>query len=503
MSAKKAPQSNIKERPPVIAVMGHIDHGKSSLLDYIRQSKVVDSEAGGITQHISAYEVEHEHNGATKKITFLDTPGHEAFQKMRQRGGQAADIAILVVSAEDGVKPQTLEALAAIKSSNTPYIVAINKIDTPKADVEKTKGNLLENEIYLEGLGGDVPFVPISAKTGEGIPDLLDMMLLVAELQELTADAAKPAEGIVIESHRDPKKGVSATLIIRNGTMKSGNFVVAGGAFAPLRIIEDFTGKKLKEATVSSPVTVIGFNDVPEVGSDFCMVGTKKEAEAAACAPDVAGANGAAVIGNEKDAHIIIPIIIKSDVQGSIEAIEHELHKLENERIALKIVTSGVGAVSEGDVKTASSSDHAVIVGFHVGVDAAARDLAERLNVSIGTFDIIYELAEWLDEAIKKRTPKMMVSERTGLSKVKRIFSQTKDKQVLGGKVTEGAIALKSTVAILRRGEKIGEGIVTSLQQSKAVAERVEEDNEFGAQVESKTEIVGGDELESFILVEK
>jgi translation initiation factor IF-2 len=260
--------------------MGHIDHGKSTLLDYIRNTKVADSEAGGITQHLSAYEVEHTlATGKTKKITFLDTPGHEAFQHLRSRGSKAADIAILVVSAEDGVKPQTLEALAAIQEAAIPYIVAITKIDKPNANIERVKNSLLENGIYLEGLGGNIAYVPISSKSGDGIPALLDLLLLAAELEELTGDATKTAEGIIIESHRDPKKGISATLIIKNGTLKSGTFVIAGRAMAPLRLIQDFKGKQIKEATFSSPVTVVGWNDIPPVGEIFVCIASKKEAE--------------------------------------------------------------------------------------------------------------------------------------------------------------------------------------------------------------------------------
>ncbi|HJL55587.1 MAG TPA: GTP-binding protein, partial [Candidatus Paceibacterota bacterium] len=259
-------------RPPVIVVMGHIDHGKSALLDYIRKTNIVESEHGGITQHLSAYEVTHKE----RKITFLDTPGHEAFKKMRFRGAEVADIAVLVVSAEEGVKAQTLEALKSIRENKIPFIVAINKIDKPSADVEKTKQNILENEIYLEGLGGNVPFTPISAKTGEGIPELLDMMLLVADLEELSGNSEGQASGIVIESHLDQKKGISTTLIIKDGILKIGSFIVAGDALSPVRIMEDFHGEQIKEAVFSSPVKVVGFSKIPVVGSSFETFKSKK-----------------------------------------------------------------------------------------------------------------------------------------------------------------------------------------------------------------------------------
>lgn len=484
----------------MVAVMGHIDHGKSTLLDFIRKSKIVESEAGGITQHLSAYEVTHTaEDGSEKAITFLDTPGHAAFQKMRQRGSAVADIAILVVSAEDGVKPQTLEALTAITETSTPFIVAINKIDKPGADVERTKGTLLEHGIYLEGLGGDVPYVPVSAKDGTGVPELLDMLLLVAEMQELTADPAHSASGVVIEAHRDPKKGVAATLLIKNGTLTHGDFVVAGGTWAPVRIMENFLAEKIERAGPARPVAVIGFSDVPEVGSSFVVVGSKKEAEA--LAKESARVFERTVIGSDA-ALTVIPLIIKADAQGSLDAIEHELGKLKNERAALAIVGRGVGTISEGDVKSASVSDNALIVGFHTSVDTAARELADRLEITVGTFDIIYDLAEWLDAEIKRRTPKVKEQQRTGLAKVLKVFSVVKHKQIIGGTVSEGKLALKSKVNVLRRGERVAEGVVTSLQQGKSAAQRIEEGSEFGAQVESKVTIAEGDELEAFVVVE-
>ena len=272
-------------RQPVVAVMGHIDHGKSKLLDYIRKTNVVERELGGITQHISSYEVEHiGEDGKVRKITFLDTPGHEAFAGMRLRGVQAADIAILIVSAEDGVKTQTIEALKSIENANLPYIVAINKIDLPGADIERTKSSLVENEIYLEGMGGSVPYATISAKTGEGVKELLDLLLLATDLEELTGDPSKNAEGVVVESHVEPRKGISATLVIKDGTLKSGQSVVVGECIAPVRIMEDFQGKRIKEAKSGTPARVIGFSDVQSAGSTFAAFRPTIEAEAAVLA---------------------------------------------------------------------------------------------------------------------------------------------------------------------------------------------------------------------------
>jgi len=278
--SKQPQEKNIIERPPIIVVMGHIDHGKSTLLDYIRKTNVVEGESGGITQHISAYEVHHkDKNGSDHRITFLDTPGHEAFSAMRARGAVLADIAILIVSAEDGIKAQTMEAYNEIKNSKTPFIVAINKIDKPNANPEKVKNELLEKEIYLEGYGGDIPYVEISAKTGQGIPEILDMMLLIAELEELKADTSVNGQGIVIESNVDPKKGISATLVITDGTLKKGMCISAGESISPVRLIENFLGESVPEATFSSPVRITGFNSVPKVGSKFVACASKKEAE--------------------------------------------------------------------------------------------------------------------------------------------------------------------------------------------------------------------------------
>jgi len=281
MAKKKAKvEPNVIKRPPVVVIMGHIDHGKSTLLDYIRNSNVVEGEAGGITQHLSAYVVEHKtKEGESGKITFLDTPGHAAFQQMRLRGADVADVAILIVSAEDGVKPQTLEALESIKAADIPYIVAINKIDKPGADVPKTQASLVENQIYIEGMGGDIPWAPISAKSGDGVDDLLDLVVLAADLAELKGDTNVPATGTVIEGYLDDKRGTTATLIINNGTLKSGQCVVSGNTYAPVRIMEDFNGNSIKEASLSEPVGIVGFSEVPEVGSDFVTVENKKAAE--------------------------------------------------------------------------------------------------------------------------------------------------------------------------------------------------------------------------------
>jgi translation initiation factor IF-2 len=489
--------------------MGHIDHGKSSLLDYIRKSNIVSGEAGGITQHLSAYEVTHKTKEAfaANKITFLDTPGHEAFSKMRARGAGVADIAILVVSAEDGVREQTKEAFRAIKTANIPFIVAINKIDKPNANIERTKQNLVENEIYLEGLGGDVPFVPISAKVGTGVPELLDMMVLVAEMANLTGDTSLPAQGIIVESRVDTKRGNTATLIITNGTLKKGSFIVAEESIAPVRAIENFLGEVVPEASFSSPIQITGFDILPAVGATFQSYDTKKEAEQAqaelrelrAKNPVV---NIARTIPLANDA-LIVPVILKSDVAGTLEAVEKELNKIERERIAIKIISKGVGAIGENDAKNASGSTGAIILGFHTKVERGAQDIAERFNVTIKTFDIIYELSQWINEELDRRTPKFMSEKVEGQLKVLKTFSTTKHKQVIGGKVTSGLIEVGAQVKIMRRETAIGKGKITELQQQKLPSKKVDEGNECGMMVEADIEIVPGDVLEAYIMSEK
>jgi len=494
-------------RPPVVTIMGHIDHGKSTLLDYIRKSNVVKTESGGITQHLLAYEVNHTTpEGREQKITFLDTPGHEAFAAMRSRGARAADIAVLVVSAEDGVKQQTLEALQCIKDAGIPFVVAINKIDKPGADVERTKQDLAQNTVYLEGYGGDIPFMPISAKTGEGVSELLDIILLVAELAELVGDPSAAGSGVVIESHVDPKRGMCATLIITDGVLKRDTFVVAGESIAPVRIMEDFLGTSIREARFSSPVRVVGFNILPPAGSPFTSYAAKKEAEArmGAMEETTKTTNGRGAVHESADATAaIIPLIIKADAQGSVEAIVHEIEKRTFDRVVIKILATGVGAIAENDVRTGGGNTQTIIIGFHVKVERSAAELAEREKITIETFTVIYTLLEWLEKKVTERIPKTKVEERRGLLKVLKTFSAAKDKQVIGGQVLEGTIARGEEVKILRRDAEIGRGAVLDLQQQKARVASVSEGNQCGLQVQSKVTIAPGDQLESFALVEK
>lgn len=493
-----------KVRPPVVVVMGHVDHGKSTLLDYIRKSNIVEQESGGITQHISAYEVTtKDEEGQDRLITFLDTPGHEAFSKMRNRGAQAADIAILVVSAEDSVKAQTIEAYNTIIENKVPYIVAINKIDRPNANVEKTKMDLVEKDIYLEGMGGDIPFVPISAKNGTGIDELLSMIILVADMQEFKGNPTLNASGVVIEAKRDPKRGISATCIIKNGTLKSGMFIACGDALVGTRIFENFLGKPIKEATFSSPIRLVGFESMPEVGSEFESFDTKKEAEKYICEwkGECDSDNGS---DNTTDSDTkVIPIIIKTDVMGTIEAIEKEIEKLNSEEISFKIIGKGVGAINESDLKMGSINKDSVIVGFNTKIDKSAQDLNESLKVRIETFDIIYKLVDWLKDLVEERRPKQETVEVIGSLKVLKTFSSTRGKQVIGGKVTSGKIAQGSKIRVMRRDFEIGTGRIIELQINKIKSKEVLEGSDCGLQVETKTEISSGDVLEAFQVVIK
>ncbi len=485
---------HIVKRPPVVVIMGHIDHGKSTLLDYIRKTNIVDKEAGGITQHLSAYVVEHETaEGAKERITFLDTPGHAAFQQMRLRGADVADIAVLVVSAEDGVKPQTLEALASIKAAGIPYIVAINKIDKPGADIPRTQASLIENEIYIEGMGGDIPWVAISAKAGTGVSELLDLIILSADLAELKGDTEAPAEGVVIEGKMDMRRGATATIIVKNGTLKSGSFVVVDDVYAPVRIMEDFSGRPIKQAGLSEPVGIVGFTDVPKVGEDFIVVSSKKEAEVEIAKKK----HSPGKTSFEQTSLPIVPILIKADVLGTLDAIAHELDAFTSDRITVRVIEKSVGDITHNDVQAVSATPNAIIVGFNVKIERAAQELADRLGVEIHTFNIIYELSEWLHEALKSRTPKLEEEVKTGTAKILRVFSVQKNTHVLGGRVEEGTLKIKQPVKIIRRDIELGRGTLVNIQQSKTDVDSISE-GEFGMQIQTKIDVAPGDRIEAY-----
>ncbi|MCR4311240.1 MAG: translation initiation factor IF-2 [Candidatus Taylorbacteria bacterium] len=490
-------------RSPIVAIMGHIDHGKTTLLDYIRKTAVAAKETGGITQHVAAYEVTHTTaDGAQKNITFIDTPGHEAFCGIRNRGACVADIAVLIVSGEDGVKPQTLEALKFIKASNTPYIVAITKIDKPSASVERVKQSLLENEIYVEGYGGDVPCVPLSGTTGEGVDDLLEMILLVADVVQITGNPGKPAEGTVLEATRSKEKGVTATLIVQDGTLKKSMYVVAGKALSVLRTMEDSLGCRIDSATLSDPVCVAGWSELPKAGIPFYSFENKKEAEAFI-------ANGSEMALEEKKVaqapgqRVTVPVVVKADVGGTLEAVLYELGKLATDTVCIKVIQSGTGNINESDIKIATGGDGAMVIGFNVKVDNIAQALAERDGITVELFTIIYKLAERMQEVVIERTPKVTTTEVHGSAKIIRFFSAVKDKQVIGGKVLDGSIQVGNEFKIMRRGAEVGTGKIRELQQQKVKTNEVEKDREFGALAEARIQIAPGDVLDMFVLVTK
>lgn len=502
---------NLIERPPVVAVMGHVDHGKSTLLDYIRKTNIVAGEAGGITQHISAYELVHKDPaGVMKKITFLDTPGHEAFSNMRARGAKAADIAILVVAADDGVNTQTKEVFATIQESETPFIVAINKIDKPGADIMRTKGTLAENGIYVEGFGGNISCVEVSAKAGTGIDDLLETILLTAELEELKGDTNKPATGLVIESHLDEKRGISATLVVKDGVLKKGMFVVIDDCLAATRIFEDFKGKAIEEAQFSSPIVITGFSSaakaygvikVPQVGETFYSFDTKKEAE------KFIEENKKAPKATEKEEVdskcFAVPLIIKTDVAGTSEAVATEVSKLSSESAKFKIVRIGVGDISESDLTFAQADKNMLIIGFNVKVERTALEANEQVGATIKTFDIIYKLTDYLKEELENRRPRIEQEEVKASVKVLKNFSKVKNRELVGARVVSGSVKVGDVFHILRRENNIGRGKIYGLQQSKVETKEVKEGLEFGAMVEGDKDLAPGDMLEVFTIVKK
>jgi translation initiation factor IF-2 len=437
-----------------------------------------------------------------KKLTFLDTPGHEAFMGIRERGAGAADIAVLVVSAEDGVKPQTMEAYKHIEKGRIPYVVAITKIDKPSANVDFAKQSLAENGIYVEGYGGDIPVVALSAKSGVGVNELLEMLLLVSEIEHCVGDATKMGTGVIVESRLDPKKGITAVGIVKDGTVSKGQIAASAGAVAPLRYILNAEGEQVEFLSFSSPIQIIGWDNLPQVGSVFEIFDDKKAAQFYADSE----AAKARIPKNDQifdESLAYLPLIIKADTAGSLEAINYEIGKLSRERIKPKITVSAVGTVSESDVKSAIATPGTLLFGFHTKIDPQAAALAERSGINIEVFDIIYKLTERVSELLSEREPRIDVEEVQGSAKVLKVFSTQKDKQVLGARVNSGTIEKNSILRIMRRDEEIGRGRVKELQQSKMETSSVSEGTEFGAQIESKVEIAPGDILERVVTVTK
>jgi translation initiation factor IF-2 len=486
------------ERSPVVAIMGHVDHGKSSLLDYIRKTNIVEGEAGGITQHISTYEVQLEDN---KRITFLDTPGHAAFDNMRHRGGTIADIAILIISAEDGVKMQTKHAIEVIKKNKIPFIVAINKIDKPAANPEKVKTDLLEEGIYVQGYGGDIPFNLISAKTGHGVDDLLESLIILAEMEEMVGDTDKLATGYVVESHRDPKQGISATMVIKNGVISKGQFVVVDDSITPTRMLRNFMGKNIDKAEFSSPIQLIGFDKIPHVGSRFTTLETKKDAEQAISEFKEIEQEFSGKIDmlNIPEGTALIPIILKTDVAGTGEAIAEQIENMTSDDVIFKILKMETGNINESDVKIALSDPHTVIIGFHVNEDTNIKNINDYESLTIKTFDIIYKLTEWVQELYDQRRIRKEIDTTQGQLKVLKNFSSQQGQSLIGGSIITGIISKNQSCKIIRKDEVIGRGKLIALQQGKTTTDRVmDTGTECGVMIETKSEIMQGDIIETY-----
>ena len=500
-------ESDLVPRPPVVTIMGHVDHGKTSLLDYIRKSHVTAGEAGGITQHIGAYTAQC--HGRT--ITFLDTPGHEAFTSMRARGTQATDIAVLVVAADDGVMPQTVESINHAKAAKVPIIVAINKIDKPGANVERVKEDLTRYEIVSEEWGGDTIMVPVSAHTGEGVEELLENILLLADVQELRANPKRAARGVIIEARLDKARGPVATVLVQNGTLHTGDNVVAGMAFGRIRAMVNSRGERVKSAGPSMPVEVIGFGDVPEAGDAISAVDerlsrqvveerrAKQKAEmvkkSARVTLDELYSQIAA--GNVKD----LNIIIKADVQGSVEAVKQSLEKLSNDEVRVRTIHSGVGAITENDVMLANI-DNAIIIGFNVRADAKATAAAARDNIDIRFYRIIYQAIEDVENAMKGLLAPEFKENVLGHAEVRTVFKVSGVGTVAGSYVTDGKVQRNASVRLLRDNVVVFEGKLDSLKRFKDDAREVAAGYECGIGLEKFNDIKEGDVIECFVMEE-
>ncbi|MGN9171587.1 translation initiation factor IF-2 [Lachnospiraceae bacterium HCP1S3_A8] len=502
-------EKDMVSRPPVVCVMGHVDHGKTSLLDAIRKANVTAKEAGGITQHIGAYVVEI--NG--QKITFLDTPGHEAFTAMRMRGAQSTDIAVLVVAADDGVMPQTVEAINHAKAAGVEIIVAINKIDKPSANIERVKQELAEYELVPEDWGGSTIFVPVSAHTHEGIPELLEMIILTSEVKELKANPNRNARGLVIEAELDKGKGPVATVLVQKGTLRVGDNIAVGACYGKVRAMMDDKGRRVKEATPSTPVEILGLNGVPNAGEVFVV--TENEKEARSFAETFISESKNKLLeetkaklslddlftqikaGNVKE----LPIIVKADVQGSVEAVKQSLTKLSNEEVMVKVIHGGVGAINESDVSLASASN-AIIIGFNVRPDATAKSIAEREKVDIRLYRVIYQAIEDVEAAMKGMLDPVFEEKVIGHAIVRQLFKASGVGTIAGSYVMDGKFQRGCSVRITREGEQIFEGALASLKRFKDDVKEVATGYECGLVFEKFNDVQVDDMVEAYMMVE-
>lgn len=494
-------RENLQTRPPVVTVMGHVDHGKTKLLDAIRSTDVVSTESGGITQHIGAYQITIKtKEKKERKITFLDTPGHEAFSAMRAHGANITDVVILVVAANDGVKPQTIEAANHAKAAGVPIVIAINKVDLPDADIERTKRQLADIELLPEEWGGTTPMVLVSAKQNEHIEELLEMVLLVADLKELKADPTVAAAGVVIESHMQAGQGPLATVLVQEGTLKINEPVIIGQTYGKIRIMENYLGKKIREAGPSTPVRIAGLQDIPDFGNRFQVVDSEKTArELVSTKTIVRKVLSIGELSRDiKEGKIKeLKIVVKADVAGSLEAIKTSLDNISTEEVQINIIHEGVGNINESDINMALASE-ALVIGFRVKADTDVMNLARRENVKISIYDIIYQLLDDLTAALSGLLEPEIVETEIGRMEVLAIFKVSKNEQIIGGKVTTGKIEDKCEMKIMREKELVGVGQIVHLQQNKKDAREVLEGFEAGLKLETQTKIKVGDILECY-----
>jgi translation initiation factor IF-2 len=499
---EKTSGKKLDGRPPVVTILGHVDHGKTTLLDTIRKANVAGGEAGGITQHISAYQVK-KHG---KTITFIDTPGHEAFSGMRQRGVSIADIAILVVAADDGVRPQTKEVITYLKERKLPVIVAINKIDKPEANLQRVKQELAEHDILIEEWGGQVMCVEISAKQNIGIDKLLENILLVAEVEDFQADTKRDGLAIVLESHLDPQKGPVATILVKTGTLKVGQDITAGTAYGRIRRIEDFAGKSITVATPSMPIILYGLN-APANTNDVVQVVSGKMAARVKSKEALLGKSATATKKSssdqsQEDGIKRLNIILKSDVQGSLEAIQQILGTIHSNEVAVHEIASGVGSITESDVKLAETAG-AIILGFNVTPTPVAKRMAEMSQVSIESFNIIYKLVEAVKNKLSAMLPPEIIRTDLGRLSVLAIFKTGKRDMIVGGRVTSGKMIRNAQIEVKRDDEVIGKGKLANLQHNKNNTDEVGQGNECGVTFEGSVKIQVGDTLICFKEEEK
>jgi translation initiation factor IF-2 len=470
------------KRPPVVVVVGHVDHGKTSLLDHIRKTNVVAKEAGGITQSIGAYEIEH----GGRKITFIDTPGHEAFSKMRVRGAHVADVGILVVAGDEGVKPQTKEALKALQDSETPFVVAVTKMDKPNSDLDRIKNDLTANGVLLEGYGGNISYQGVSSKTGDGVHELLDLILLAADLEGLEYNPDAKGRGVVLEAKLDNRRGNTVTVVLKDGEIAKGDLIATPSAKGKVKVLENFLGKQEKGLAPSSPAVVLGFESLPQVGEEF-MAGDLSDEDLAKVKKFEAKKEQAPTAAQKQ----VIRVILKADVAGSLEAFIDLLRRIKlPENQALEIINQSVGEISDGDVKDALVTN-SIILGFRTHPNKAAENLARTHNVLIITDEIIYKLVERIENDFKE----LGKSKFSGELEILAVFSAKGTKQTIGGKVNRGQIRMKSWLEVQRGDELVGKGKVLNLQQKKNDVNAVDAGNECGLIFESETAIQVGDKL--------